>query len=189
MSGQTGYHAVVIGASAGGLSALTMVLANLPVDFRLPVMVVQHRSKDEKGLLEVILQEKCIIRVQQANEKEKINAGTVYIAPPDYHLLVENDLTFSLTSDEKVNFSRPSIDVLFETAAEVYREKLVGIIMTGANSDGRRGIEAIRRFNGLTIAQDPKEAYFPVMPLSSIESGAVKKILKLNEIKDFLLSL
>lgn len=183
------YSAVVIGASAGGLNALTRILEKLPVDFPLPVMIVQHRSKDERGLLEEILQEKCMIKVRQAEEKEMIKGGTVYIAPPDYHLLVEYDRTFSLTTDEKVNFSRPSIDVLFETAADVYRKNLVGIVLTGANSDGRRGIEAIRRYNGHTIAQDPAEAEFPAMPQASINSGAVKSVLSLDQIKEFLLSL
>lgn len=189
MSGSSEYKAVVIGASAGGLNALTRLLEELPADFPFPVIIVQHRSKDERGLLEEILQEKCVIRIQQANEKEKIENGTVYIAPPDYHLLVEGDLTFSLTTDEKVNFSRPSIDVLFETAADVYRNALIGIILTGANADGRRGIETIRRYRGLTIAQDPTEAEFPSMPQAAVGSGAVLKVLTLNDIKNFLLSL
>jgi len=179
----------VIGASAGGLSALTLILEGLPADYRLPVLLVQHRSKDERGLLEEVLQDKCSVRVTQANEKEKISGGTVYVAPPDYHLLVEGDMTISLTADDKVNYSRPSIDVLFETAADAYRERLVGIVLTGANSDGRHGIEMIRSFNGLTIAQDPKEAEFPAMPRAAIESGAVKSILTLKEIKSLLLSL
>lgn len=189
MSGFSGYKAVVIGASAGGLYALTQLLENLPVDYRLPVIIVQHRSKDERGLLEEILQEKCRIRVQQANEKETIESGTVYIAPPDYHLLVESDMTFSLTTDEKVNFSRPSVDVLFETAADVYRSSLIGIVLTGANNDGRKGIEAVRKYDGMTVAQDPEEAEFPSMPSAAIKSGAVLKVLKLTDIKNFLLSL
>lgn len=189
MSSDPGYKAVVIGASAGGLSALTRVLEKLPANFALPIMVVQHRSKDERGLLEEVLQEKCNIRVTQANEKEEIGGNSVYIAPPDYHLLVESDMTFSLTTDDKVNFSRPSIDVLFETAAEVYRRTLIGIVLTGANSDGRRGIEAIRRCGGLTIAQDPAEAEFPAMPQASISSGAVTRVLSLNDIRAFLLTL
>jgi two-component system chemotaxis response regulator CheB len=139
-------------------------------------------------LLEEILQEKCKIRVQQADEKEEIKNGVAYIAPPDYHLLVETDMTFSLTTDEKVNFSRPAIDVLFETAADVYKNKLVGVVLTGANNDGCRGIEAIHRYGGVTIAQDPLEAEFPSMPQAAISSGAVMKVLTLNDIKNFLLS-
>lgn len=186
--GDPGYKAVVIGASAGGLNALTRLLEKLPADYPMPVMIVQHRSKDERGLLEEILQEKCSIRVQQANEKEAISNGVVYVAPPDYHLLVERDMTFSLTADEKVNYSRPSIDVLFETAADVYRSKLIGIVLTGANADGCHGIELIHQYRGMTIAQDPGDAEFPVMPQAAIASGAVDKVLRLDEIKDLLLS-
>lgn len=182
------YSAIVIGASAGGLKALIYLLEDLPPSYKLPIMIVQHRSKDERGLLEEVLQQNCEIRVLQANEKENIKGGTVYVAPPDYHLLVGDDFTFSLTADEKVHFSRPSIDVLFETAAEVYKDKLVGIVLTGASADGRRGIELIKRRNGMTIAQDPKEAEFPVMPKASIASGAVTSVMKLNDIKTFLLS-
>ncbi|HZY79730.1 MAG TPA: chemotaxis protein CheB [Cyclobacteriaceae bacterium] len=188
MDDRSNYGAVVIGTSAGGLNALTQLLTALPYDFPLPVMIVQHRSKDERGLLEEVLQEKCKIEVRQANEKEPISGETVYIAPPDYHLLVERDRTFSLTTDAKVNFSRPSIDVLFETAAEVYRSKLVGIILTGANDDGSNGIKMIRNFNGFTIAQDPKEAEFPAMPLAAIKTGSIQSILNLTNITNFLLS-
>jgi len=187
MNEHSHYEAVVIGASAGGLHALTQLFEALPGNYPLPVMVVQHRSKDERGLLEEILQERCDIRVQQADEKESIKNGTVYIAPPDYHLLVGSDMAFSLTTDEKVNFARPSIDVLFETAAEVYKEKLIGIILTGANNDGSKGMETINRFNGFTIAQDPKEAEFPAMPKSAINGRSVKSVLTLAEIKNFLL--
>lgn len=189
MSGSSGHKAIVIGASAGGLNALTQVLSKLPANYPIPVVIVQHRSKDERGLLEEILQEKCSIRVQQANEKEAIVGGVVYVAPPDYHLLVERDMTFSLTTDEKVNFSRPSIDVLFETAAEVYRSRLIGIVLTGANSDGRRGTETIHRYGGMIIAQDPAEAEFPAMPQAAIASGVVSKVLLLKDISSLLLTL
>jgi len=188
MKAPLAYEAVVVGASAGGLYAITQIVAELPDNYRLPVVVVQHRAKDERSLLEEILQGKSKIQVQQAEEKEVINPGKVYIAPPDYHLLVERSKTFSLTNDPKVNFSRPSIDVLFETAAEVYREKLIAILLTGANHDGCRGIEVVNKYKGLTIAQDPNEAEFPVMPKAAIDSGAVSFILTLNDIRDFLLA-
>jgi two-component system chemotaxis response regulator CheB len=188
MKEQYRYSAIVIGTSAGGLHALSALLEELPRDYRMPVIIVQHRIKDDRGeLLEEVLQQKCSIIVKQANEKESILNGRVYFAPPDYHLLVDNDLTFSLTTDEKVNYARPSIDVLFETAAEAYKDKLAGIILTGANSDGRRGIEIIKSYRGLTIAQDPQEADYPEMPKSAIASGAVDKILSLTDIKKFLL--
>jgi two-component system chemotaxis response regulator CheB len=189
MNEQRRYSAIVIGTSAGGLHALIALLEELPRDYRMPVIIVQHRIKDDRGeLLEEVLQQKCSIIVTQANEKESILNGRVYFAPPDYHLLVDSDLTFSLTADEKVNYARPSIDVLFETAAEVYKDKLAGIILTGANSDGRRGIEIIKSYRGLTIAQDPQEADYPEMPKSAIASGAVDKILSLKDIKKFLLT-
>src|SRR5437879_1036735 len=114
------YEAVVIGVSAGGLHALSVMLIGLPSDFPLPVIIIQHRSKDEKTLLEEVLQAKCSIRIKQADEKEKITGATVYMAPADYHLLIEKDHSFSLSCDAHLHFSRPSIDILFETASEVY---------------------------------------------------------------------
>lgn len=181
--------AVVIGASAGGLQALTTLLSPIPENYSIPIMIVQHRAKEEKDLLETVLQHKCKIKVKQADEKEEIKEGFIYIAPPNYHLLVERNKTFSLSSDETVNYSRPSIDVLFETAAEVYKDQLVGIILTGSNNDGANGIKAVFNFNGLTIAQHPGEALFPVMPRASIHTGAVKHTLRLEEIQQFLVQL
>jgi len=182
------YNAIVIGTSAGGLRALATLLEELPENYRMPVIVVQHRLGNDRGkLLEEVLQQKCKIMVRQADEKENIMNACVYVAPPDYHLLVGDDRTFSLSADEKVNYARPSIDVLFETAAEVYRDKLVGIILTGANVDGQYGIEMVKRYRGLTIAHDPEEAEYPEMPKAAIASGSVDRILSLNEIKKFLL--
>jgi two-component system chemotaxis response regulator CheB len=143
------YDAVVIGVSAGGLFALSGILEELPVDFPVPVIVIQHRSKDEGALLEEVLQSKCRIRIKQADEKEKIERGVVYFAPSDYHLLIEKNRSFSLSCEAPVNFSRPSIDVLFETAAGAYEDKLIGIILTGANKDGAAGIQAIKKRGGL----------------------------------------
>src|SRR5207244_3342963 len=111
-------------------------------------MVVQHRARDQKYLLEEVLQSKCKIKIKQADEKENIQSGFVYIAPPDYHLLVEADKTFSLSSDEQVRYSRPSIDVLFETAAVVFKDTLVAIILTGANNDGSAGIVEVKKYGG-----------------------------------------
>ena len=183
------YDAIVVGASAGGLYALSGILENLPADYPIPVMVVQHRVKDQKHLLEEVLQSKCKIQIKQADEKENIQSGFVYIAPPDYHLLIESDRTFSLSSDEQVRYSRPSIDVLFETAAIVFKETLVAIILTGANNDGSGGIVEVEKYGGLTIAQDPAEAQFPFMPKAAIETKAVEHIWKLSEIQNFLLKI
>ena len=181
------YKAVVIGTSAGGLYALSGILEQLPLGYQVPVMVVQHRSKDQRDLLEEVMQSKCKIKIKQADEKESIQSGFVYIAPPDYHLLIENDKTFSLSSDEQVRFSRPSIDVLFETAAIVFKDTLIAIILTGANNDGSAGIVAVKKYGGLTIAQDPAEAQFPFMPKAAIETKGVDYIWTLSEIQNFLL--
>jgi two-component system, chemotaxis family, protein-glutamate methylesterase/glutaminase len=183
------YKTIVIGTSAGGLFALSVILEQLPPGYPVPIVVVQHRSKDQKSLLEEVLRQKCRISIKQADEKEKIEGGFVYIAPPDYHLLVENDKTFSLSSDEPVHFSRPSIDVLFETAAMVFKDTLIGIILTGANGDGAAGIAAVKKYGGLTIAQNPGEAQFAFMPEASIETKAVQYIWPLAEIKNFLLKI
>lgn len=181
------YDAIVIGTSAGGLFALSSIVEILPADFQLPIIVVQHRSKEERTLLEEVLQAKSKIRIKQADEKEKIERGIVYFAPADYHLLIERDHTFSLSCDERVNFSRPSIDVLFETAAEVYATKLLAIILTGANSDGAAGIKYVRKLGGTTIAQDPASAQFQDMPAAAIHTGYVEHIFTLEKIKAFLL--
>ena len=183
------YEAVVIGVSAGGLRALSGILKGLPGNYPLPLIVIQHRSKDERTLLEEVLQAKCVISIKQADEKERIEGGKVYFAPPDYHLLVEKDHSFSLTCDDPVNFSRPSIDLLFETASEVYKEKLVGVILTGANHDGAEGIRAVKEHGGLTIAQDPATSHFPDMPQAAIDTGSVQHILNAAAIKDLLLDL
>jgi two-component system, chemotaxis family, protein-glutamate methylesterase/glutaminase len=176
-----------MGTSAGGLQALSVLLRDLPADYPLPVLVVQHRAKDQRSLLEEVLQTKTKIRVKQADEKESLQKGHVYVAPPDYHLLVEEDRTLSLSSDEQVRFSRPSIDVLFESAAVVFKEGLVGIILTGASNDGASGIESIARYGGITIAQDPNEAEYPYMPQASIDTRKIKHVWTLEKIKSFLL--
>lgn len=183
------YEAVVIGTSAGGLFALSTILEALPRKYPIPIIVVQHRSKEEKTLLEKVLSQKCAIKICQAEEKEKIESSTVYFAPPDYHLLIERNRTFSLSSDARVNYSRPSIDVLFETAADVYKDKLLAIIFTGANHDGAAGIKMIRKYGGTTIAQDPNDALYPVMPKAAIDTGCIQYILELTKIRTFLLDL
>ena len=183
------YEAVVIGTSAGGLNVLSEILKELPGDFPLPVMIVQHRAKDESYLLEEILRAKCRIKIKQADEKENIIKGTVYFAPPNYHLLVERDHTLSLSNDQLVNYSRPAIDILFETAASVYKNKLIGIILTGANKDGSAGIKAIKKNGGMTIAENPGTAEYYLMPKEAIDTGYVDSVMETEEIKNFLLSI
>ena len=138
------FEAMVIGVSAGGLAALGKILPELSEDFPLAVLIVQHMRRDADGFLWRHLDTLSRLTVKEAEDKEAIQPKTVYIAPPDYHLLVEPDRTLSLSADERVNFSRPSIDVLFETAAEVYQQRLIGVILTGANNDGTRGLQTSR---------------------------------------------
>lgn len=185
----TTYDAIVIGASAGGLYVMIRILKFLPVSFNKPVIVVQHRSRDERSLLEEVLQQKSSISIKQADEKELIRPGTVYFAPPDYHLLIERDHTFSLSCDAPVNYSRPSIDVLFETAADVYKEKLLAIILTGANKDGAYGIKKIATMGGTTIAQAPETADYPEMPRAAIRTGYVQQVLGPEAIGQLLLDI
>lgn len=182
------YEAVVIGTSAGGLQALSGILSRLPARYPIPLVVVQHRARDSQYLLEEILQSKCSIPIRQANEKEKAKGNAVYFAPPDYHLMIETDRTFSLSLDLPVRFSRPSIDVLFESAAHCYGDKLIGIILTGANDDGAAGIAAIAGCGGLTIAQNPNEAAFPYMVQASINTKSVGYVWSLATIGNFLLN-
>ncbi|MBN1991840.1 MAG: chemotaxis protein CheB [Anaerolineae bacterium] len=183
------YQTIVIGTSAGGLKALQEILAPLPADFALPILVVQHRLPAPDDFLAFSLNESCQLTVKEAEEKEPIKPGLVYIAPANYHLLVEQDKTLSLSAEAKVCYSRPSIDVLFETAAEAYLSSLIGLILTGANNDGTAGLKKIKEKGGLTIAQDPTTAESGIMPYSAIQEKAVDKIMSLAEISSFLLQL
>ena len=165
---------------------MSQVLERLSVGLSVPVVVIQHRANEHVNLLEEVLQHRCGIKVKQADEKEKIRPGIVYVAPPGYHLLFENDHTFSLSSDGPVKHSMPSIDVSLESAAMVFGKALVAIILTGASDDGATGIRTVRKYGGLTIAQDPAEAQFPHMPQSAIDTGCVRFILPLAGISNLL---
>ncbi len=183
------WKAVVIGVSAGGFTALHHILPRFSVEFGLPILIVQHRLDVSGNYMTESLNKKCQLTVKEAEDKEPIQTGYVYIAPAGYHLLVETDYTLSLCSGKPVNFSRPSIDVLFETAAEAFGNGLIGIILTGASQDGTQGIRTIKERGGLTIAQDPLEAEIDLMPQSAIRSGKVDFILLLDEIPKFVMSL
>jgi two-component system chemotaxis response regulator CheB len=180
------YKAVVIGSSAGGLSALKTLFSDLHPAFPLPVIIVQHISPDSDNYLIQMLNELGSISIKEADEKEFPKPGMAYIAPPNYHLLVESDTSFTLTIGERVNYARPSIDVLFETAAEAYRDGLIGIILTGANNDGSKGLKKIRELGGLAIVQDPDTAEVDSMPRAAIQAGPVDHVLALKEIAGFL---
>ena len=176
------YEAIVIGVSSGGLKALKLIFSALPSDFTVPIIVVQHIGPRSENSWITLLKDNCNIPIKEADEKEKIGTGNIYIAPSNYHLLIEQDKTFSLTIDERVNFARPSIDVLFESAADVYREKLIGIILTGSNNDGTNGLKRIKEYGGLTIVQDPATAESSYMPASAIAVVQMDYILTLENI-------
>ncbi|MCP4693391.1 MAG: chemotaxis protein CheB [Desulfobacterales bacterium] len=183
------YKAVVIGVSAGGMKALNTILPELPRHFSLPVIVVIHRHAESDDYLERSLNERCELPVKQADEKEKIQAGSVYFAPPNYHLLVEEDHTFSLSVDQVVNFARPSIDVLFESAAYCYGARVIGVILTGANSDGSQGLKTIKEMGGLAIVQTPESAEVNAMPKAAIAAARPDHILDLQKIGGLLIEL
>jgi two-component system chemotaxis response regulator CheB len=179
-------QAVVIGTSAGGIEALGYLLPNIQHDCRIAVMVVQHISPSSDSSFIQLLRNKCSARVKEACNTEEIRPGTIYFAPPDYHLLIEKDFTLSVIVDEKVNYSRPSIDVLFETAAEAYGVRLTGILLTGVNKDGSKGLKRISDLGGMTIVQSPNDAAFPEMPESAIRLFKPDRILTLDQIAEFL---
>lgn len=174
--------AIVIGSSAGGLQALKTIISGLSARFDTPVIVTQHLSSSSDNYLVYFLNQFTHLTVKEADEKETISHGHVYIAPPNFHLLIEEDFTLSLNVEEKVNFARPSIDVLFETAAEAYKNQLIGIILTGANHDGAKGIARIKQKGGYTIAQNPDTAESAAMPRAAINTGFIDQILNLEEI-------
>ncbi len=173
-------EAVVIGCSAGGLDALRTVLETLPTGFPSAVIIVAHIAPDCDSLLPSLLTKACRLPVSEAQEREPILPGHVYVAPPNYHLLIEPDRTFALSVDERVCFVRPSIDVLFHSAADAYGERLIGVVLTGANSDGAQGLKAVKAVGGLTLVQDPANAYADAMPKAAIATGAADKILPLD---------
>jgi len=180
------YEAIVIGASAGGLSAFKGILPLLDEDFPLPILIVQHISPQSDNYMTVHLNKICKIRVKEAEEKEMIRAGHAYFSPPNFHMLVEEERSISFSVENKVNYARPSIDILFETAAYAFRSGLIGIILTGANNDGAHGLKKIQELGGLCIVQDPEDAEVETMPASALKIMKPDKVFKLNEIAGFL---
>jgi two-component system chemotaxis response regulator CheB len=183
------YKAVVIGASAGALEALSIILPMLPAEFPLACIVIVHLPPDKDSILPQLLQSKCRISVREATDKEPIEPGTAYLAPPDYHLLIEPNFHLSLSSEEQVNFSRPSIDVLFEAAADEYGSEVIGVILTGANNDGARGLEAIAKAGGLAVVQQPETAYSAAMPAAALQACPQAIVESLAGIGQLLLNL
>jgi two-component system chemotaxis response regulator CheB len=185
MSGK--YKAVVMGGSWGGMNAAVEILKYLPADYPLPIVLVLHRLKGVISELPALIRKKTYVQIKEADEKEKMQPGTVYIAPADYHLLIEQDQTFSLDVSEAILFSRPSIDVTFESAAEVFGKKLIGIVLSGASKDGSQGLYAICKAGGQAIVQDPRQAEVTTMPQAAIEAVKRAKVMTLDEIAAYLL--
>jgi two-component system chemotaxis response regulator CheB len=183
------FDLVCIGASWGGLRAISRVLADLPAELDLPIVIVQHRHPDSpEGTLAELLQAQTSRSVVDAEDKMAIEPHQVYIAPPNYHLLVERG-SFALSVDERIRFARPSIDVLFETAAHAYGAGVIGIILTGANDDGAHGLARIKRAGGVAVIQDPLGAARRTMPDAAIASTAADAILPLDAIGKFVYGL
>lgn len=182
-------RAIVMGVSAGGTEALRQLLPIFPADYPFPLIVVQHLHPLQDDFLAQHYDSLSALSVKEAEEKEPIQTGFIYIAPPNYHLLIEDDRTFSLSIDPRVNFARPSIDVLFESAADVYGARLIGVILTGANQDGADGLRLIQKRGGMAIVQDPTTAMAPTMPQAAIGATHKPQVLSLTRIGSFLLQL
>lgn len=179
--------AVVIGASAGAVQALLKILTALPEDYSLPILVVVHVPPDRSNLLVPLLRDRCGIQVKEAEDKEPLAPGVVYFAPSDYHLLVEASGALALSGEEAVNYSRPSVDVLFHSAADAFGERLVGVILTGANDDGARGLAGIAEGGGEAIVEDPDGAYASEMPTAALRMCTTARKMSLSEICAHLL--
>ena len=173
------YSVVAIGTSWGGLAALTKLLGDLPMDFGIPVVVVQHRSKDSERLLVQLLQDATDMKVGEIEDKDPLTPGTVHVAPANYHVLIEQGYA-SLTVEEPVRYSRPSIDVMFSSAADTYGTAAIGVVLTGANEDGARGLAHIVKRGGLALVQDPKTAEIPIMPQAAIRAVPSAEVLSLE---------
>ena len=182
------YEIAVIGTSWGGLAALHQILGALPSSFRLPVVVVQHRHKDSGQFLPRVLQDDTSLCVCDVEDKAPIIGGNIYIAPANYHVLVERG-HLSLSTDDPVAFSRPSIDVTFISAADAYRQGVVGIVLTGANSDGARGLKRVSDRGGLAIVQRPETAESSIMPAAALRHVPAARVLTLAEIADLMATL
>ena len=181
--------AVVIGASAGGVEALLTIFAELTADFPLPIIVVLHLPQERRSQLAEVFARRVALPVREVQDKQPIVPGTLYFAAPGYHVSIEHDHSFSLSQEEPVHYSRPAIDYLFESAADVYQQRLAAILLTGANRDGAQGLSQVKRSGGLTVIQDPDEAQVSTMPLAGLELCQPDCILPLHGIGRLLVEL
>lgn len=180
---------ILVGGSAGALTALLRLFAQLKADFPHPLVIVLHRKgSSEQGLAD-LLAIKTNTAIREVEDKDELTGSTFFLVPSDYHLLFERDGTLSLDDSEKVAYSRPSIDVAFQSAADAYGDAVVGVLLSGANADGTDGLIRIRRQGGVSIAQDPAEAEFPYMPQSAIDAGAAEEVFDINAAGRYLNSL
>lgn len=180
---------LAIGASAGGVEAISVLLEALPPDFSAPVAIVLHIPPNRASLLPEVFARHCALPVKEVEDKESMQAGVVYVAAPDYHMLVEPSRRFSLSCDEPINFSRPSIDLMFESAALAYRESLLAIVLTGASADGAAGLKTVRKMGGQAWVQDPGQARANTMPLAALEHSGADCVLSLEQMAGKLAAL
>lgn len=183
------FEIVAIAASAGGLSALSHVLGALPADFTAPIAIVQHLDPHHRSLMAEILGKRTPLQVKQAEEGDKLRPGWVYIAPPDYHLLVNQDGTLSLSHAEPVHYVRPSADLLFESMADSYGERAIAVVLTGSGSDGEMGVQSVKNRDGTVIAQNEETAEYFGMPGAAIATECIDFVLALDEIAPALVTL
>lgn len=180
------YDVLVFGGSAGSLEVLLKLLSGLESPISFAIIIVIHRKNSYDSTLQDLLTSKTSIPVQEIEDKDRMVPGNIYLAPADYHLLVEQDHTFSLDASEKINFSRPSIDVTFQSVAEVFQSAAAGFLLSGANSDGTDGLKAIQLAGGTTIAQDPVSAQVPFMPQHAIVNTSIDFVFDLTQMLDFI---
>lgn len=180
---------VAIGVSAGGVAAMKTLFGALPKDFALPIVLVHHVMAGASDTMAGLLSKASALRIKEAEEGERLAPGTVFIAPPNYHLLVEEDATLSLSTDAPVSFARPSIDVLFESAALAFRSGVIGVILTGANSDGAQGLRAVKARGGLAVVQDPLDAEIDSMPRAALDAVAADHVCTLAGLAPLLQAL
>ena len=188
-TGSTAFEVVAMASSAGGLAALTNVLSELPNEFPLAIVIVQHLDPNHRSLMASILNRRTKLDVVEAREGDLLQRSTVYMAPPDRHLLVNSDETLSLSQTELVHFVRPSADLLFESVAASYKTKAIAVVLTGSGSDGGMGVRAIKKMGGKVIVQDEATSDFFGMPATAIATGCADYILPLNEIAAKIVSL
>jgi two-component system, chemotaxis family, protein-glutamate methylesterase/glutaminase len=190
MKGKKKYHAIIIGGSAGSIEITAEILHHLPAQISPAIIIVIHRMRNTKSNIErLFLSGLKIKHIKEADEKEEIRPGHIYIAPANYHLLIDENKTFTLDYSELVNFSRPSIDVTMESAAAVFKDKLIAVLLSGANNDGSAGIHAVKQYGGVTIVQEPADAEYEAMPKAAIQKMKPDFILPVEEIKKEILKL